>query len=62
MRNTQINVAFTNPQRAETILNRISRGLQTEQDLEILSERIKPTGDPSIPYDAIYIFFLKIQM
>ena len=38
------------------ILNRISRGQQTDQDLKLLSTKIKPKGDPTIPEDSVYIF------
>ena len=41
------------------ILNRISRGLQTKDDIEILSTKIISKNNPSIPDDAVYIFSIK---
>ena len=38
------------------VLNRISRGQQTDQDLKLLSTKIKPKGDPTIHEDSVYIF------
>ena len=40
------------------MLIRISRGSQTQEDLDKLSEYIKPKSDPSLPNDALYIFCL----
>lgn len=37
-------------------MNRIARGSQTDEDLKILSQRIKQKDDPSIPEDALFIY------
>ena len=38
------------------ILNRIARGKHNDEDLKILSRRVKPKDDPSLPEDALFIF------
>ena len=44
------------------ILNRISRGLQTKDDLEILSTKVISKNNQSIPDDAVYIFSINADV
>ena len=37
------------------ILNRIRVGVQTEEDLELLQQRVRPLNHPEIPTDALYV-------
>ena len=44
------------------ILNRISRGCQTESDLAILSTKTMSKNDPSLPDDAVFIFSINADV
>ena len=38
------------------MLERLARGIKTEEDLELLRSRVFPIEDPQIPKDTLYIF------
>ena len=44
------------------ILNRIARGKHNDEDLKILSRRVKPKNDPSVPEDALFIFSINANV
>ena len=44
------------------ILNRIARGKHNDEDLKILSRRVKPKDDPSVPEDALFIFSINANV